>query len=84
MQSEPSDPLERADERRKALGEGDIKEKGDGTIEQREHGNIDPTLVPKGKDHSEEGPYVPEHDHVDLDLEPTSRSGRPGKADNEA
>ena len=46
MQNEPSDPVERADERRKTLGEGDVKEKRDGTIEQREHGNIDPSLVP--------------------------------------
>ncbi|BAO92621.1 hypothetical protein [Caballeronia cordobensis] len=84
MQNEPSDPVERADERRKALGEGDIRVTGDGTIEQREHGNIDPTLVPKGKDLPEEGPYVPEHDHVDPDLEPSSRGDRPGKADNEA
>ena len=84
MQNEPSDPVERADERRKALGEGDVRVKGDGTIEQHEHGNIDPTLVPKGKDNPEEGPFVPEHDHVDPDLEPSSRSGRPGKADSEA
>jgi hypothetical protein len=32
VQNEPSDPVERADERRKALGEGDVKEKRDGTI----------------------------------------------------
>lgn len=84
MQHEPSDPVERADKRRNDLGEGDVKEKSDGTIEQREHGNMDPSLVPKGKDHPEEGPYVPEHDHVDRDVEPASRSGRPGKSDNEA
>jgi hypothetical protein len=76
MQNEPSDPVKRADERRKALGEGDVKEKRDGTIEQREHGNIDPSLVPKGKEHPGEGPFAPEHDHVDPDLEPASRSGR--------
>ena len=84
MQNDPSDPVERADKRRKDLGEGDVKEKPDGTIEQREHGNMDPSLEPKGKDHPEEGPYVPEHDHVDPDVEPASRSGRPGKSDNEA
>jgi hypothetical protein len=84
MQNEPSDPVERADDRRKALGEGDVREKRDGTIEQREHGNMDASLVPKGKDHPEQGPYTPEHDHVDPDLEPTSRSARQGKSDNEA
>jgi hypothetical protein len=56
----------------------------DGTIEQLEHGDIDPSPVPKGKEDPDEGPYAPEHDHVDPDLEPASRSGRPGKSDNEA
>ncbi|WP_250515442.1 hypothetical protein [Caballeronia sp. INDeC2] len=84
MQNEPSDPVERADERRKTLGEGDVKEKADGTIEQREHGNMDASLVPKGKEHPDEGPYTPEHDHIDPDVEPTSSSGRPRKSDNEA
>ncbi|MEA3127364.1 MAG: hypothetical protein QOD67_4383, partial [Caballeronia sp.] len=48
----------------------DVVEKADGSIEQREHGSMDASLVPKGKDHPEQGAYVPEHDHVDPDLEP--------------
>lgn len=55
MNPEPSDPVERADKRREAIGEGEVKEKPDGTIEQRGHGSMDPTLVPKGKDHPEQG-----------------------------
>ncbi|MEA3111938.1 MAG: hypothetical protein QOG58_1737 [Caballeronia sp.] len=70
MNPEPSDPVERADKRREALGQGDVVEKADGSIEQREHGSMDASLVPKGKDHPEQGAYVPEHDHVDPDLEP--------------
>jgi hypothetical protein len=70
MQQEPSDPVERADERRKAIGDGDVTVKDDGTVEQKEHGSMDASLVPKGKDHPEQGPYVPEHDHLDPDLEP--------------
>lgn len=85
MNREPSDPVQRADERREALGPGDVKEKADGTIEQREHGNMDPTLVPKGKDHPEQGPYVPEHDHIDPDTEPDAGPDHPkGKRDSEA
>ncbi|WP_167390496.1 hypothetical protein [Caballeronia pedi] len=34
------------------------RERG-GTIEQREHGNIDVSLVPKGKEHPDDGPYAP-------------------------
>ena len=70
MKEEPSDPVERADQRRKAVGSGDVIEKPDGTIEQREHGSMDASLVPKGKDHPEQGPYTPEHDGVDPDLDP--------------
>jgi hypothetical protein len=81
MAQEPSDPVERADQRREALGDGDVKQKRDGTIEQREHGNMDSSLVPKGKDHPEEGPYVPEHDRKDPDLEPGMGNI---KSDNEA
>ncbi|EKS70194.1 hypothetical protein BURK_018990 [Burkholderia sp. SJ98] len=85
MNREPSDPVQRADERREALGEGDVKEKSDGTIEQREHGNIDPTLVPKGKDHPEQGPYTPEHDLKDPDTSPDASADHPkGKRDSEA
>jgi hypothetical protein len=81
MAQEPSDPVERADQRREALGDGDVEQNSDGTIEQREHGNMDASLVPKGKDHPEEGPYVPEHDHKDPDLEPGAANL---KSDNEA
>jgi hypothetical protein len=59
MNSEPSDPVERADQRQEALGDGDITHKPDGTIEQRPHGNMDETLVPKGKDHPRGGPVHP-------------------------
>jgi hypothetical protein len=67
---EPSDPVERADKRRDALGAGDVTQNPDGTIEQKEHGSMDASLVPKGKDHPEQGPYEPEHDHLDPDVEP--------------
>ncbi|MDR5763428.1 hypothetical protein [Caballeronia sp. LZ035] len=43
MQDEPSNPVERAG-RRKDFAKGDVKVKPDGTIEQREHGNIHPCL----------------------------------------
>jgi hypothetical protein len=68
MKPEPSDPVERADERREAVGSGDVTENPNGTINQKEHGSMDASLVPKGKDHPEQGAYVPEHDHVDPDL----------------
>lgn len=42
-------------------------QKQDGTIEKRPHGNMDETLVPKGKGNPPEGPYVPEHHGVDPD-----------------
>ena len=77
MNPEPSDPVERADQRREELGAGDITQKPDGTIEQKEHGSMDASLVPKGKDHPELGPYVPEHDHVDPDLEPAHKPDSP-------
>ena len=82
MNQEPSDPVERADQRRKQLRDGDVKVKSDGTVEQRPHGNMDATLIPKGKDHPSQGPYTPEHDHVDPDLEPGGAKGHPtGKDD---
>ena len=85
MKPEPSDPVERADQRREAIGEGDVKEKSDGTIEQREHGNMDASLVPKGKDHPEQGPYTPENDHIDPDVDPAASSDHPrSKPDSEA
>ncbi|MDR5829308.1 hypothetical protein P9250_15580 [Caballeronia sp. LP006] len=85
MNSEPSDPVERADQRREAIGKGDVKEKADGTIEQREHGNMDASLVPKGKDHPEQGPYTPENDHIDPDVDPDAGPDHPSsKRDSEA
>ncbi|CAB3653190.1 hypothetical protein [Paraburkholderia phenoliruptrix] len=82
MNQEPSDPVERADQRREQLRDGDVKVKSDGTVEQRPHGNMDATLIPKGKDHPSQGPYTPEHDHVDPDLEPGGAKGHPtGKDD---
>jgi len=77
MNSEPSDPVERADKRREDLGAGDIVQKPDGTIEQKAHGNMDASLVPKGMDHPEVGPYVPEHDHVDPEVEPERQALKP-------
>ncbi|SAL50053.1 hypothetical protein AWB64_05273 [Caballeronia sordidicola] len=79
------DPVEHADERRKALGDGDVTEYADGTIEQKEHGSMDASLVPKGKDHPEQGPCVPEHDHLDPDVESHPGSEHPkGKTGSEA
>jgi hypothetical protein len=83
MKQEPSDPVERADQRRHSGGD-DVTIKPDGTVEQRVHGNMDETMVPKGKEHPEEGPYVPEHDHLDPDLEPASGSQQHVKKDLEA
>jgi hypothetical protein len=46
---------------------------------------MDASLVPKGKDHPEQGPYQPEHDHLDPDVEPRSKRGHPtSKPDSEA
>lgn len=81
MTSEPSDPVERADQRRQAVGSGDVTEKADGSIEQRPHGNMDETLVPKGKDHPGEGPYVPENDGVVPDTTPDAGSDHPAAHD---
>ncbi|MFL9912170.1 hypothetical protein PQR75_43630 [Paraburkholderia fungorum] len=80
MNHEPSDPVERADQRRQSTRDNDVHVKRDGTVEQRAHGNMDETMVPKGKDHPEERPYVPEHDHLDPDLEPAADS-RPRKSE---
>ncbi len=85
MNPEPSDPVERADQRRQALGHGDVTQKPDGAIEQRPHGNMDETVVPKGKDHPEQGPYVPEHDGVDPDTSADACTAHPkGKSDSGA
>ncbi|MDR5755272.1 MULTISPECIES: hypothetical protein [unclassified Caballeronia] len=54
MNPEPFDPVERADKRRKELDDGDVKQKPDGTNEQNEHGSMDASLVPKGKDNPEQ------------------------------
>jgi hypothetical protein len=62
----------------KRLVRGDIDEKSDGAIEQKEHGSMDATLVPKGKDHPELPPYEPEHDHKDPDVEPDVDSSAAG------
>ena len=66
---EPSDPVERADARRARQHGGDVKETPDG-VEQRPHGNMDGSLLPKGKDHPEQGPYEPVHDRVVPDTDP--------------
>jgi hypothetical protein len=85
LDHEPSDPVERADKRREEIVDGDVTENADGTVEQREHGSMDASLVPKGKDHPEQGPYEPEHDHLDPDVEPDASAAHPaGKQDSEA
>jgi hypothetical protein len=35
---------------------------------------MDATIVPPGPEHPEQGPYIPEHDHVDPDVEPSAPS----------
>jgi hypothetical protein len=78
---EPSDPVERAEQRKRSQENGDVSVGRDGTVRQKPHGNMDETLIPQGKDHPEQGPYTPGHDHVDPDVEPASESGRPGARD---
>jgi hypothetical protein len=72
--AEPADPVERADRRRENENEGDVSVERDGTVKQKPHGNMDETLVPKGKDHPEQGPYPPEHDGIDPDLAPDDKA----------
>ena len=67
---EPTDPVERADRRRENQKNVDVSVERDGTVKQKPHGNMDETLIPKGKDHPEQGPYTPEHDRIDPDLAP--------------
>lgn len=78
---EAADPVERADARRKAQRDGDVDVRPDGTVEQKPHGNMDSTLVPKGLDHPEQGPYEAEHDKkvpdVDPDAEPHGKGDLP-------
>ncbi|MGF6768689.1 hypothetical protein P3T18_001159 [Paraburkholderia sp. GAS199] len=82
MNSGPSDQVERADDRRATLGNGDVKEESDGIIRQRPHGNMDETLVPRGKSYPEQQPYVPEHDVVGPDSSPDASIEHPhGKED---
>ncbi|MEI7297555.1 hypothetical protein WCQ02_36055 [Paraburkholderia tropica] len=74
---EPADPVERADARRRDQRGGDVTVESDGTVKQRPHGNMDSTLVPKGKEHPERGPYEAEHDEkvpdVSADVEPRGK-----------
>lgn len=74
---EPADPVERADARRAKEQGGDVKVTPD-RVEQRPHGNMDATLVPKGKDHPEQGPYEPVNDKVvpdtDADAPPKGKN----------
>jgi hypothetical protein len=74
MNEEPSDPVERADQRRQSPGSHDVTVESDGSVKQKPHGNMDATMVAPKKEHPEQGPYVPEHDHVDPDVEPDSES----------
>ena len=69
-ESDFTDPVERADRRRESVTDGDVEVDADGTVRQKPHGNMDATLVPRGKEHPEQGPYVPEHDRVDPDVDP--------------
>ena len=70
MNKEPSDPVERADQRRQSSGSGDVSIESDGSVKQKPHGSMDETMVPPKPEHPEQGPYIPEHDHVDPDVEP--------------
>ena len=67
--TEPADPVERADARRARQHGNDVKVTSEG-VEQRGHGNMDATQVPKGKEHPKEGPYEPVHDKVVPDTDP--------------
>ncbi|CAM2159172.1 protein of unknown function (plasmid) [Pararobbsia alpina] len=77
--SEPGDPVERADKRRQALGHGDVRVAGDGKVSQREPGSMDASLIPEGKAHPELGPYEPAHDHLNPDVEPGSWTENDGE-----
>jgi hypothetical protein len=68
---EPADPVARADARREQRQDRDVKVTSKG-VEQRPHGNMDPTLIPKGKDHPEQGPYEPVNDKVVPDTDPAA------------
>lgn len=74
-----SDPVERADARRNAQQDHDVSVDADGEVHEREHGNMDESLLPKGKDHPEQGPYEPEHDGKVPDVDPDAAPG--GKGD---
>jgi len=80
-QEDAADPVERADARRKAQREGDVDVRPDGTVEQKPHGNMDSTLVPKGREHPEQGSYEAEHDRkvpdVNPDAEPRGKGDLP-------
>ena len=69
--NEPADPVERADARRAQQQSGDVKVTSDG-VEQRKHGSMDATQVPKGKAHPEQGAYEPVHDKVVPDTDPNA------------
>ncbi|MFM0630819.1 hypothetical protein [Paraburkholderia xenovorans] len=75
MSHEPSDPVERADQRRHSPGSRDVTIEPDGSVRQKPHGNMDETMVPAKPEHPDEGPVVPEHDHVDPDVEPPASTG---------
>jgi hypothetical protein len=64
-----TDPVERADHRRESQVGHDVTVERDGTVAQEPHGNMDETLVARGKDHPEQGPYTPDHDQLDPALQ---------------
>jgi hypothetical protein len=66
---EPADPVERADARRAQQHDNDVKVTREG-VDERPHGNMDPSLLPEGKDHPEQGAYQPVHDKVVPDTDP--------------
>ncbi len=72
--TEPADPVERADRRRENQKDGDVSVEPDGTVKQKPHGNMDETLIPKGKDPLEHGACAPEHDRIDSDLAPDKKA----------
>jgi hypothetical protein len=74
MMQQPSDLVERADQRSATHAGRDVKIRPDGTVKQRERGSMDASMIPKGKEQPTDGAYVPEHDHLDPDLEPKTGS----------
>ncbi|MBB5404639.1 hypothetical protein OKW50_001020 [Paraburkholderia youngii] len=72
-----NDPVEMAEQRKHAVKDGDVAVESDGSVHQNPHGNMDETLLAKGKDHPEQGPYAPQTRPRRSDLEPAKDPARP-------